>query len=89
MNKFDYFVSGEDVPGIVYHNRSMRYEKFYRIIPIRNVYSKDCPVIHQPVTIKDYRFYYPQGEFHVDPVAHEIREYFPDGSYEIVANSGI
>ena len=71
MKQFDYFVSGEDIPGIVYWNKSERYGPDVR------------------VTVTDYLELNPTGDFHIDPVAHEIREYFNDGSYVVVANSGI
>ena len=88
MNQFDYFVSGEDIPGIVYHNTLLRYP-FWHSPAIRGVYSNNNPIYHHQVTLEDYRKHNPTGDFHIDSVAHEIREYFNDGSYVVVANSGI
>ena len=79
---FDYFVSGKDIPGIVYHNKSDRY-------PALIGTWKDMPIGNYDVKIEDYYRWNPAGDFHIDPIAHEIREYFADGSYEVVANSGI
>ena len=70
MKQFDYFVSGKDIPGIVYHSKGQYY------------------VDQSVVTLAHFTKIF-KGDFHIDPVSHEIREYFDDGSYVVVANSGI
>ena len=80
MTHFDYFVSGEDEPGVVYHRTDYT----------RKVYKNYFSLMHSSsVTIGDFRDHKPGGEFHVDPVCGEIREYFDNGDYEVVARSGI
>jgi hypothetical protein len=91
MTEFDYFVSGPDIPGIVYHVCSNFWKR--RLINHSHVtiadFQKSATTVYKNGDHNIYGKVRSIGEFHVDPVAHEIREYFPDGSYEVVANSGI
>ena len=87
MNRqFDYFVSGEDIPGVVYHNINEKYGYQLRMKRLQYDLSTKIDI---PATIADYLELNPGGDFHVDPVCGEIREYFEDDSYEVVARSGI
>ena len=85
MNKFDYFVSGDDIPGIVYH--ATKHNSLN--IPYGSVVTFgeliDCATSEDLDIVTGY------PQFHIDPVSHEIRQYFSDydNDYEIVANSGI
>ena len=81
-NQFDYFVAGEDIPGIVYHATCET--------RLNNVLKPGTIIL----SLKDLgtllpAYIWDATIFYIDPVAHEIREYFDDGSYEVVANSGI
>jgi len=82
MNRqFDYFVSGDDIPGVVYHATKSRLNHVLKegtIILSRKDLATILPAYIWDATI-----------FLVDPVCGEIREYFDDDSYEVVARSGI
>ena len=82
----DYFVADHDqqlaaqqihMLGIVYHNISDRYA------------MSQFKARQGSVCVFDYQELNQGGDFLLDSVSGEIREYFSNGSYEVVATTGI